>query len=175
MSSRRSATMRSIPIARRSIPTTCVWPSCACSKPTAAATATWYAFTGTTIPGVVTANNGGLVDVGNIDGTSSADLTTAERLGVQIATDFVRIARQWRIPGLRHCHLQRVGGAVAVRESRRVIGEHVLTAEDIRTRRHFADAVSRRYEGYMDTVYFHREGSSGTGIPYRCLTSASDG
>jgi hypothetical protein len=59
--------------------------------------------------------------------------------------------------------------AVAVRESRRVIGEHMLTAEDIRTRRHFADAISRRYEGYMDTVYFHREGCSGTGIPYRCL------
>jgi hypothetical protein len=82
------------------------------------ATATWYAFTGTTIPGVVTVNNGGLVDVGNIDGTSSADLTTAERVGVQIATDFVRIARRWRIPGLQHCHLQRAGGVAAAPAAR---------------------------------------------------------
>jgi len=73
------------------------------------ATACWYAFTGTTIPGVVTVNNGGPLEAGNVNGLRASDLTYAERAGAQIAVDFVKLARRWAIPGLEHCYLLRVG------------------------------------------------------------------
>ena len=133
------------------------------------ATAMWYAFTGTTIPGVVTVNNGGLWDVGCIDGTRSADLTLAERAGSRIAVDFVRIARKWEIPGLAQCHLLRVANAVAVREARCIIGDHVITVEDLLEGRVPDDTVARAGERVVDTVYYHSPAKGLIGIPYRSL------
>ena len=133
------------------------------------ATAMWYAFTGTTIPGVATVNNGGLWAVGCVDGTRSADLTLAERAGAQIAVDFVKIARKWEIPGLAQCYLQRIGSAIAVRETRCIIGDHVITVEDLLEGRFFEDSVARAYERGVDTVYYHSPAKGLVGIPYRAL------
>jgi hypothetical protein len=133
------------------------------------ATATWYAFTGTSLPGVATVNNGGLYDVGNVDGTRSADLTLAERVGSQIAVDFVKIARKWEIPGLSQCHLLRVANAVAIREARCIIGDCVITVEDIVAGRLPEDTVARAQERVVDTVYYHSPAKGMIGIPYRAL------
>jgi hypothetical protein len=133
------------------------------------ATASWYAFTPTTIPGVVTCNNSGLHEVGNIDGTKMQDLTLAERVGAQIATDFVEIAHTWQIPGLERCHLVRLASHVAVRESRRVVGDYTLTVQDLRQAPDFDDVVAINYEGVVDNVYYHGRAKMGTQIPYCCL------
>lgn len=133
------------------------------------AVAAWYSFNRGTVPGVLGVNNGALRDIGNVDGTQSQDLTVAERAGMQVALDFVRLAREKRIPGLEDCHLMRVGATVGVRDTRRLVGEYVLTVEDARTGPDFPDAVARKYGAIDANQLFIGEMASGFGYPYRSL------
>ncbi len=105
----------------------------------------WYSFDRTTVPGVVSVNNGGMKDIGIIDGADPADLTIAERADIRVAIDFARFARAQRLPGLERCSLVRTGAAVGVRETRRIVGEYVLTLEDAAAGPEFPDRVARRY------------------------------
>jgi hypothetical protein len=128
----------------------------------------WYAFDRTTIPGVLSVNNGGLSGLSKVDGTSVRDLTFAERSGLQVAIDFVKIAREYRIPGLEECYLMRTGVAVAVRETRRIVGEYVYTVEDARGGIEFEDVVARKY-GAIDSTNLMAPMKTGSAYPYRCL------
>jgi hypothetical protein len=128
----------------------------------------WYAFDRTTIPGVLSVNSGGLRISGNIDGTCVRDLTFAERSGLQVAIDFVKIARKYRIPGLEDCYLLRTGAGVAVRETRRIVGEYVQTVEDARSGSEFEDVVARKY-GSIDSTFVLAPMKSGYAYPYRSL------
>ena len=128
----------------------------------------WYAFDRTTIPGVLSVNNGGMSGIGNIDGTRVQDLTVAERLGLQVAIDFVKIARKYRIRGLEECYLLRTGDAVAVRETRRIVGEYLYTVEDARTGTEFEDVIARKY-GAFDSTVLMAPMVSGCAYPYRSL------
>ena len=85
----------------------------------------WYSFDDTTVPGIVSVNNGGLKDIGTLDVLNPYDATLAERVGIDIAIDFVEFARKYRLPGLEECDLDRTGAAVGVRETRRVLGDYV--------------------------------------------------
>ena len=62
-----------------------------------------------------------------------------------MAVDFARLAKAKRIPGLESCYLQRTGPGVGVRETRRIVGEFVLTKEDACSGTEFPDVVARRY------------------------------
>ena len=128
----------------------------------------WYGFDRTTLPGVISVNNGGLKGIENLDGTLSSDLTKAERAGLQVAIDFARLAREEQIPGLEECLLMRTGAGVGVRETRRIIGDYVVTVEDARTGPEFPDVIARKY-GAIDAVYYHGEMKSGHAYPYRAL------
>jgi hypothetical protein len=128
----------------------------------------WYAFDRTTIPGVLSVNNGGPSISRNIDGTRVQDLTYAERAGLQVAIDFVKIARRYQIPGLEACYLLRTGAAVAVRETRRIVGEYVQTVGDARSGAEFEDVVARKY-GSIDSTYVLAPMKSGFAYPYRSL------
>lgn len=136
--------------------------------------AEWYSFDQTTIPGVASVNHGGLKDVGILDATKAKDHTLAERTGIALALDFVKIARTKGIPGLEQCHLVRVGANVGVRETRRVIGEHVLTIEDAVGGSEFADVIARRYgavdvAGLQEDKDYKQLMKSGYAYPYRGL------
>jgi len=133
------------------------------------AIAAWYSFDRTTIPGVVNVNNGAWRDVGNIDATQPGELTVAERAGIQVAVDFVKLAREKQIPGLEDCHLARAGANVGVRDTRRLVGAYVLTVEDARTGPAFEDAVARKYGAIDANQLFIGEMHSGFGYPYRSL------
>jgi hypothetical protein len=133
------------------------------------AVAAWYAFDRTTIPGVLNVNNGALHDIGNIDGTKASELTIAERMGIQVAQDFIRIARENNVPGLENCFLMRVGAHVGVRDTRRLIGEYVLTLEDALNAPEFPDVVARKYGAIDANQLFIGPMSSGFGYPYRSL------
>ncbi|MGI6368783.1 MAG: FAD-dependent oxidoreductase [Anaerolineae bacterium] len=133
------------------------------------AVAAWYAFDRTTVPGMVTVNNGGWRGADNIDGTRSADLTLAERTGMQVAVDFVRLARQYRIPGLEHCSLARTGAAVGVRDTRRIVGEYVVTVEDARQGAEFPDVIARKYGAIDANQLYTGPMASGFAYPYRAL------
>jgi hypothetical protein len=91
------------------------------------------------------------------------DLTLAERAGVQIAVDFVKFARERPIPGLAACYLSHIGYQVAVRDSRRIVGEYVVTREDAESGHDFEDAVARKYGGLDDVGRFMVERKSGFG------------
>ena len=133
------------------------------------ATASWYSFDRTTMPGVINVNNGAMVEIGNIDGTDARDLTIAERMGIQVAADFVRLARANRIPGLENCQLMTTGANVGVRDTRRIVGEYVLTVEDARSGPEFEDVVARKYGAIDANQLFIGPMKSGFAYPYRCL------
>jgi hypothetical protein len=128
----------------------------------------WYAFDRTTIPGVLSVNNGGMSGLRHLDATRVRDLTFAERSGLQVAIDFVEICREYGIAGLEDCHLMRTGAAVAVRETRRIVGEYVYTVEDARGGVEFEDVVARKY-GAIDSTRVLAPMKSGSAYPYRCL------
>lgn len=66
----------------------------------------WFSFDRTTIPGVVSVNNGGVEGPdGRLNALDPADRTFAQRAGLRIALDFVKLARALPIPGLAHCSL----------------------------------------------------------------------
>ncbi len=133
------------------------------------AVAAWYSFDRTSIPGMLNVNNGALRQIGNIDGAHPHDLTLAERAGIQVAVDFVRLARSRQIPGLEDCHLVRVGANVGVRDTRRLVGEYILTVEDARTGPEFPDTVARKYGAIDANQLFIGEMHSGFAYPYRSL------
>ena len=136
--------------------------------------AEWYSFDQTTIPGVASVNHGGLKGIGILDATKAQDHTLAERTGIALALDFVKIARTKGIPGLEQCHLVRVGANVGVRETRRVIGEYVLTIEDAIRGNEFSDVIARRYgavdvAGLQEDKDYKQLMKSGYAYPYRGL------
>lgn len=79
--------------------------------------------------------------VNGVDGTNAEDLTKAEiasRRQVDILMDFFHC----ELPGLEHCKLIDTASTVGVRESRRVVGEYVLTLDDLVNGVHFDDTVA---------------------------------
>jgi hypothetical protein len=110
------------------------------------------------------------------DGTSSEDLTRAEIEGRRQAWQFLEFLRS-DVPGFEDAEIQVSGPQVGMRETRRVIGDYLLTEEDVLTARKFPDCIAR---GSYD-IDIHNPEGSGTvikrlkpgesyDIPYRCLT-----
>ncbi len=132
-------------------------------------TAAWYGFDRTTVPGVLSVNNGAAISLGSLDGTDAADLTLAERFGVRVAVDFVKLARRYKIRGLENCCLMRTGANVGIRDTRRLVGEYVMTVEDARQGTEFYDIVARKYGNIDANQLYIGEMKSGHGYPYRSM------
>lgn len=104
----------------------------------------------TTNPGVVWCN---CPHMSGYSALSVEDLTYLEvegRRRIWQVLDFVRK----NYPGFQNAYVARTSDQIGVRQSRLLVGEYTLTAEDIRTRRRFDDAVGRG-KGYY--------------YPYRCF------
>lgn len=114
--------------------------------------------------------------VQEIDPTNAWDLTRAEfeaREQIFTIVDFLKA----NIPGFAHARLITSGSRIGIRESRRIIGDYVLTADDITNSRRFPDAIAR--SAYP--IDIHSMNDQGTDkhvfledgafyeIPYRCL------
>ncbi len=112
------------------------------------------------------------------DATNAADLTRAEMQGRR---DAWAMFRTWKknVPGFEDAYFVTCGPYIGVRETRRIIGQYVLTEEDIRERRAFNDAIVTGC-WYMDrhpnrtTVGSANAGGSGYqpdpyDIPYRAI------
>ncbi|MBN2780484.1 MAG: FAD-dependent oxidoreductase, partial [Candidatus Marinimicrobia bacterium] len=76
------------------------------------------------------------------DGTRRADLQKACTEGRSQIADIVRLLKNG-VPGFENAELDKVADRVGIRETRRVIGDYVMTGEDIRSCRKFEDAVVR--------------------------------
>jgi hypothetical protein len=53
-----------------------------------------------------------------------------------------------RLPGFEHCYLVDVAEQMGVRQTRLLRGDYVVTKNDVTSRRHFADSVSRGRDYY---------------------------
>jgi hypothetical protein len=110
-----------------------------------------------------------------VDGTSVFDRTRAEietRRQVRTLTQFFRKY----VPGFERSYLSVTAQEVGFRETRRIVGEYVLTKEDVLEVRQFPDNIAQC--AYMIDIHDRTgtqlfyvpvpEGKS-YGVPYRCL------
>jgi hypothetical protein len=77
-----------------------------------------------------------------VDGTKSEDLTRAEIEGRKQVFALMRFFRE-HCPGLEDATLLEVAARVGIRETRHVLGDYVLTGDDVLAGRRFEDAVAR--------------------------------
>lgn len=112
--------------------------------------------------------------VQNIDGTNPADLSRAEIESRRQAWELIRFFRS-HCPGLENSQLIATASQVGVRETRHILGDYVLSGQDVLEGRRFDDAIAQcsypidihdpqgprgRLEGIRSEHYE---------IPYRCL------
>lgn len=76
------------------------------------------------------------------DPTNSWDLTRAEVDIRRNAWELVSFLRQ-EVPGFEKLYIQEIAPQVGPRESRQVVGDYILTGEDIRQGRKYPDAIAR--------------------------------
>lgn len=79
--------------------------------------------------------------ISDIDAIDAMDATRAELVGRQQVKSIVRFLRE-RVPGFEQSVLASIAPRVGVRETRRIVGQHTLTEEDIVGGRRFPDAIA---------------------------------
>lgn len=85
--------------------------------------------------------NGGTTHNG-YDGTSAEDLTRIALMGRQRAKHLVEYVFRKHIPGAENCRLRLSAVTPGVRETRRIVGEYTLTAEDMLAGKRFPDTIA---------------------------------
>ena len=113
--------------------------------------------------------------VHGVDATDADQLTQAEIEGHRQVIYLVNFLRKY-VPGFENCYLVDTGTQIGVRETRRIMGEYVLTQEDVFEARRFKDAIARvsfpidihDVKGGGGFFEGPREGPYYT-VPYRCL------
>lgn len=112
------------------------------------------------------------VDMTRVDHIFKADLELREQILTLL--DFFHK----HIPGYENCRIISSGTTTGVRETRRVIGDYIITAEEMAAGRRFDDVIVHRAEFIVD---IHNPEGSGQAedhiqycdpydLPYRCFT-----
>lgn len=111
-----------------------------------------------------------------VNGTSAEDLTRAEIEGRRQVLKIFEFMKK-NIPGCENARLMDTGAVVGIRETRHIVGEYVMTKEDILEGHIFQDSITMA----SDAVDNHAKGDSSGGeyitvkngkyygIPYRSL------
>ncbi len=110
-----------------------------------------------------------------LDGTDADDLTQAELEGRRQVAQMAAFLKA-HVAGFEQAYLAATGVQIGVRESRRIMGEYVLTGEDVLRARKFPDGIARG----CYPIDIHNPAGTGTvikelppgetyDIPYRCL------
>jgi hypothetical protein len=111
-----------------------------------------------------------------VDGTKAEDLTRGAIEGRRLAERQVRFFRDY-VPGFEQAHMVASGEQLGIRETRRIQGDYVLTAEDFMEARSFEDDIARNAY-YIDIHLANSQGSmtfthlppgKSHGVPYRVL------
>ena len=135
-------------------------------------------------PGVVGFNAGHLFDV---DNTDPASVSAALMQGRKMAAQYRDALAEFH-PAFARAFLVSTGAQVGIRETRRIIGDYVLTLDDYLERKSFPDEICRnsyyidvhwakdqiakdaeQHKKWETTCLRYGPGES-HGIPYRCLT-----
>jgi hypothetical protein len=135
-------------------------------------------------PGTVGFNAG---HIWNVDNTKPETVSTALILGRKMAEEFRLALAEFFPAAFSKAFLVNTGSLMGIRETRRIVGDYILTLEDYLVRRSFADEICRN--SYFIDVHWAKEemtrqpdehmkwdkkglhygpGES-HGIPYRCL------
>lgn len=131
----------------------------------------------TVLPGVYHTN---MTRVSGIDATDPWGVTSAEIEGRKQAAEYARFLRD-RVSGYEEAYLLSTSAWIGARETRRLIGEYVLTRDDVLSARQFDDAIAlcgapiEDHDGGASTIwqYVSADGGAPTGryygVPYRSL------
>ena len=112
-----------------------------------------------------------IIAIRNVDATDPFAATQAEIEGREQAAMAVEVLRKYGADiGFANCTLRNIAVQLGVRETRRVVGDYILTGDDVLSGREFPDAVGR-FLRFMDTYgEIHRpEHGESFAIPYRAL------
>lgn len=135
-------------------------------------------------PGTIGFNSGHLWDVDNTDPVS---VSRAMMQGRKIADAFQRGLAEFFPAAFGNAFLAQTGTLMGIRETRRILGDYVLTLDDYLERRSFPDEICRNayYIDVHNTIQeiekindpewmaahtFHYGKGESHGVPYRCLT-----
>ena len=136
-------------------------------------------------PGTVGFNAGHLW---NVDNTDPFNVSKALMEGRKIAADIRNALAEYHPKAFANAFLVATGSLMGIRETRRIIGDYVLTVDDYLNRRSFEDEICRnsyyidihnsvtesekaKEERYYTKDRYIRYGKGEShGIPYRCLT-----
>ncbi|NGQ95773.1 FAD-dependent oxidoreductase [Brevibacillus sp. SYP-B805] len=122
-------------------------------------------------PGVVQCN---MVRVPGVDATDPFALTLAEVEGRRQAQEYARFLKE-QIPGFEQSFLIATSQHIGIRETRRIIGEYVLTEEDVVRGAKFEDAIAccgapvEDHHSGRETRWAYVQGDGYYHIPYRSL------
>ena len=139
-------------------------------------------------PGTYGFNTGHVFDV---DNTDPASLSDALIHGRKMADQYRRAFAEF-LPAFANSFLVATGSLLGVRETRRIMGDYVLNAEDYRARKSFPDEICRTAYGIdvhgskeralararmsieevrkaINKQTQHYEPGHSLGVPYRCL------
>lgn len=113
--------------------------------------------------------------IGNVDATDPADLDRAYLEGRRQVDEYARFAVKY-LPGFEHAYIDQIAPQLGIRETRRIVGEHQLTVDDVLGARSFPDAICRgawpveiHPSNDVGTTRIHLDGDTYYQIPYRCL------
>lgn len=95
----------------------------------------WTNYTDT---GEITSFNG--IHLTNIDPTDVWDLTKAEINGRQRVIWAVNALKKYT-PGFKNAKLRTIGASLGTRESRKILGEYIITESDVRNQARFEDSI----------------------------------
>jgi ribulose 1,5-bisphosphate synthetase/thiazole synthase len=111
----------------------------------------------------------------NVDGTNPDDVSRAYLEGRRQVDEYARFAVKC-LPGFEEAYIDQIAPQLGIRETRRVIGEYVLTVDDVLGARSFPDAICRgawpveiHPNDGTGTTRIHLDGDTYYQIPYRCL------
>jgi hypothetical protein len=102
-------------------------------------------------------------------GTDVWQLTAAEWESSRQMRQITKFLRR-RVPGFAHAYVAQSGATIGVRETRRIIGDYQLTADDILNARPFQDAIARG----SYPIDIHNPDGKGTVLRQLPLGSAYD-
>ncbi len=103
-------------------------------------------------------------------------VSRAESEGRRLVENFVAWLRA-RVPGFENARLVKTGSHIGIRESRRVMGDHLLTLDEFKAAAKFDDAIAccgypvdKHNQAAGDTFFVHLQPGEYYQVPYRCLT-----
>jgi ribulose 1,5-bisphosphate synthetase/thiazole synthase len=94
------------------------------------------------------------VRIYGVDGTSADDLTEAQTRGLRQVEQIAGFLRA-EIPGFADAQVLETAEQIGVRETRRIVGDQVLTIEDLAAGRRFSDAICTADNHMVPGVEIH--------------------